>query len=417
MWYFALIVFGLWNGAFSANQTCIENLRYACRNIRMLPDELPGTEAELQQACSELETIKRCLMKRLKRCGSNSYDDLEIARSELPGMINTLTEICQEDTYLHEPLQRKQLQDDEEYRYKISRCLFPLLSMNCFITHISSSCEYGAGKMTLELIQRAATLDEQCPASVRIDAIDLLNAFESATEEEVELEVTFSKAAKIPCAFSANQTCIEDLRWACSYYRMIPNEFPGTEDELRESCSELENIKRCLMERLNECGTNNYDDLEIARSDLPRMINTLTEICQEDTELHASYVQHMACIKRIISMNNEKQFCRDYTTSAMAYLRGPIQRKKLEDDPDYRYKFSQCLIPLMDMNCFITYISGSCEHGAGKMSIELIQKAGSVAEQCPASIRIDVIDLLNAFESATEEEMFVKRLIRSLNLS
>ncbi|GIX97304.1 uncharacterized protein CDAR_427211 [Caerostris darwini] len=220
MWYFALIFFGLWNGAFSANQTCIEKLRYACRNIRMLPDELPGTEAELQQACSELETIKRCLMKRLKRCGSNNYDDLEIARSDLPGMINTLTEICQEDTYLHEsyvqhmacikrfmstnsdkeichdyiinvmdylrgPLQRKQLQDDEEYRYNISRCLFPLMSMNCYITHISSSCEYGAGKMTLELIQRAATLDEQCPASVRIDAIDLLNAFESATEEEV----------------------------------------------------------------------------------------------------------------------------------------------------------------------------------------------------------------------------------------
>ncbi|GIY13013.1 hypothetical protein CEXT_520251 [Caerostris extrusa] len=82
---------------------------------------------------------------------------------------------------------------------------------------------------------------------------------------------------------------------------MLPNELPGTEDELKESCSELEKIKRCLMERLNECDSNNYDDLEMARSELPRMINTLTEICQEDTELHASYVQHMSCIKEFVS--------------------------------------------------------------------------------------------------------------------
>ncbi|GIX97314.1 uncharacterized protein CDAR_427261 [Caerostris darwini] len=200
---------------------------------------------------------------------------------------------------------------------------------------------------------------------------------------------------------------------------MIPNEFPGTEDELKEPCTELENIKRCLMERLNECDSNNYNDLGMARSDLPGLIATLTEICQEDTELHASFVQHMPCIKRFVSIDNEKELCRDYANNAMAYLRGPIQRKKLddEDDRNYRSKFSQCLFPLLSMNCVITYISGSCEDGAGKMSMELIQKAGSVAEQCPVSIRIDVIDLLKAFESATEEIMFVMKLITSLKLS
>ncbi|GIY13009.1 hypothetical protein CEXT_520211 [Caerostris extrusa] len=49
---------------------------------------------------------------------------------------------------------------------------------------------------------------------------------------------------------------------------MPPKEFPGTEDELKESCYLLENIKSCLMERLNDCDSNNYDDLEVARSDL-----------------------------------------------------------------------------------------------------------------------------------------------------
>ncbi|GIX67162.1 hypothetical protein CEXT_101431 [Caerostris extrusa] len=101
MWYFVLIVFGFWNGAFSANQTCIENLGYACSNYRMIPNEFPGTEDELKEPCTELESIKRCLMERLNECDSNNYDDLVMARSDLPGLIATLTEICQEDTELH----------------------------------------------------------------------------------------------------------------------------------------------------------------------------------------------------------------------------------------------------------------------------------------------------------------------------
>ncbi|GIY19088.1 uncharacterized protein CEXT_761131 [Caerostris extrusa] len=233
-------------------------------------------------------------------------------------------------------------------------------------------------------------------------------------------------------AFSADQSCIEGLQWECRNYDLLPDEFPGTEDELKESCSELEEKKKCLMEFLNGCGSNNYDDLEMARSDLPRMINTLTEICQEDTELHASYVQHMACIKRFISTNSEREICHHYVNNAFDYLRGPIQESsfkmmrnidiKFPDACKYTFIYDiNCLylvrIPLLSMNCFVTYISGSCEYGAGKMTLELMQKAGSIAEQCPSSIRIDVIDLLNAFESATEEQMFVKRLITSLNIS
>ncbi|GIX97306.1 uncharacterized protein CDAR_427221 [Caerostris darwini] len=218
-------------------------------------------------------------------------------------------------------------------------------------------------------------------------------------------------------AFSENQNCIKNLRDACNNHRMVPKELPRTEDELKASCSKFENIKRCLMRRLNMCGSDNDYDLRIARSDFPRMIETLTEICQEDTELHASYVRHMACIKIFVSSNNKSQICQDYENEVMDYLRGPIQRKQLQDDEEYRYKISQCLVQLLSMNCFITYISDTCGYRAGNMTIEIIQKATSIAEQCPSSIRIDVIDLLNAFESATEEIMYVKRFIKSLNFS
>ncbi|GIY42058.1 hypothetical protein CEXT_508611 [Caerostris extrusa] len=144
-------------------------------------------------------------------------------------------------------------------------------------------------------------------------------------------------------AFSANETCIKELRWECNNHRMLPNEFPGTEDEFKKSCSDLEDIKKCLMERLNGCGSDNYDDLAFASSDMPKLVSTLTEICQEDTELHKSYVEHMSCIKEFVSMNNEKQVCRDYTDNAMDYLRGPMKRKRLEDDTDLVSKYHQCL--------------------------------------------------------------------------
>ncbi|GIY19086.1 hypothetical protein CEXT_761121 [Caerostris extrusa] len=142
-------------------------------------------------------------------------------------------------------------------------------------------------------------------------------------------------------AFSADQSCIEGLRWACDNYDLLPEQIPGTENELKKACSEMEKVKKCLLERLNECGSNNYDDLEIARSDLPGLIATLTEICQEDTESHASYVQHMSCIKETFFTNGEK--CQGYTNRAFDYLRGPIQRKRLQDDPEYRYQFFSML--------------------------------------------------------------------------
>ncbi|GIY13017.1 uncharacterized protein CEXT_520281 [Caerostris extrusa] len=187
-------------------------------------------------------------------------------------------------------------------------------------------------------------------------------------------------------AFSANETCIKEIRWECKNHRMLPNEFPGTENELKNlvpSCSsDFEGMKRCLMERLNGCGSDNYDDLVIASSDMSRLISTLTEICQEDTELH----------KKFVSMNNEKQVCRDYTNNAMDYLRGPMKRKLLQDDTDLVSKYHRCLV-----------------------GYRVDTKAYSIAEQCPASIRIDIIDLLNGLESATEEEIYVKRLITSLS--
>ncbi|GIY19085.1 hypothetical protein CEXT_761111 [Caerostris extrusa] len=74
--------FGLWNGAFSADQSCIEGLQWECRNYDLLPDDFQALKMNLK-SCSELEEKKKCLMEFLNGCGSNNYDDLEMARSDL----------------------------------------------------------------------------------------------------------------------------------------------------------------------------------------------------------------------------------------------------------------------------------------------------------------------------------------------
>ncbi|GIY13007.1 hypothetical protein CEXT_520191 [Caerostris extrusa] len=127
---------------------------------------------------------------------------------------------------------------------------------------------------------------------------------------------------------------------------MVPKELPRTEDELKASCP----------------------------SELTGMINTLTEICEEDTYLHESYVRHMACIKGLYLLITNHRSAEITKMRLWITYENPYEEKQLQDDEEYRYKISQCLFPLLSMNCFVTNISGSCGYEAGNMTIELIKK-------------------------------------------
>ncbi|GIY42060.1 hypothetical protein CEXT_508621 [Caerostris extrusa] len=58
----------------------------------------------------------------------------------------------------------------------------------------------------------------------------------------------------------------------------------------------------------------------------------------------------------------------------MDYLRGPIQRKRLQDDTDLVSKYSHCLHSLLGMNCFASHFSRECDFGAAELAIELLEK-------------------------------------------
>ncbi|GIY42064.1 uncharacterized protein CEXT_508641 [Caerostris extrusa] len=191
----------------------------------------------------------------------------------------------------------------------------------------------------------------------------------------------------------------------------MPMDIPSTATQLEDACSNLENYKDCMMERLRACGSDNFDALAAGNKDLSRLIATSTEICQKDSPLHTSYVQNIACMKATIEADFRVQSCRDYTKKALEYLDDPIERKNTKNDDNHFFTYSYCLRPLFVINCYATKSLRECGPEAKDLAIELIQKAGSVDEQCPANIRIDILDLLQTLESETQEEMYVKRLL------
>ncbi|GIY13331.1 uncharacterized protein CDAR_67161 [Caerostris darwini] len=208
-----------------------------------------------------------------------------------------------------------------------------------------------------------------------------------------------------------NHTCIREVEYSCG--SSIPNDFPVTIEELQRACSVFQNVRTCYLERLSECGADNLDAFG---TDFSRLIATIAEICQEDTQLHSTFAQHMSCLKEVISTEVEEQSCYDYERKAADYIRIHVERKNTRNDENHVSKYFKCLRPLFDMNCFTTLLFNKCGDGAKDMAIEVIQKGGSVDKQCPEDIRIDILDLLQTLESATQSQMYVKELLTTFKL-
>ncbi|GIY13329.1 uncharacterized protein CDAR_67141 [Caerostris darwini] len=206
----------------------------------------------------------------------------------------------------------------------------------------------------------------------------------------------------------ANETCDVEKVFRCG--SATPGEFPVTPEQLQRACSVFQDVRNCYI---RECGANNLD---LIGTDFSRYIGTIAEICQVDTHLHSAFAQHMSCLKEVMSKEREELSCNAYQSKASDYLRIHVERKNTRNEENHVSKYFQCLRPLFDMNCIVTLLFNKCGVGAKDLAIEVIQKGGSVEKQCPVDIRIDILDLLQTLESATQGEMYVKELLTIFKL-
>ncbi|CAL1297009.1 unnamed protein product [Larinioides sclopetarius] len=194
----------------------------------------------------------------------------------------------------------------------------------------------------------------------------------------------------------------------------------GRADERQpfNTCLNLNQITNCIKDSVRNCTADDVvhieegDRLRQNLKDTQKLLNVTTEICKEDSDLHANFMADMACYQEIIDANNRDQNCRDNTNNAINFIRANIIWKVKARD-DQRRSFLECLTVLFDMNCFLEKFVEKCSSRAKDTAIEIIEIGGSLEDQCPVSIRSFILELLGVLETVTGKEIHVRRLIET----
>ncbi|GBO41098.1 hypothetical protein AVEN_232195-1 [Araneus ventricosus] len=126
------------------------------------------------------------------------------------------------------------------------------------------------------------------------------------------------------------------------------------------------------------------------------------------------FVQDMACFREVTEAENKEQSCTDYSDSVRTHLQSRIDLK-LEKMQDYvgRNPIYKCLDVLADMNCYVSKYNDKCGSRAKDTALEIIEKGASLDVQCPEAIRIDMMELVDAWKSISKKGVFIRELILS----
>ncbi|CAL1297007.1 unnamed protein product [Larinioides sclopetarius] len=219
-------------------------------------------------------------------------------------------------------------------------------------------------------------------------------------------------------ALCTKEACLYKAESDCRFYTVIPDRFSGSEEDLRNACTNLNQITNCIKDSVRNCTADDVvhieegDRLRQNLKDTQKLLNVTTEICKEDSDLHANFMADMACYQEIIDANNRDQNCRDNTNNAINFIRANIIWKVKARD-DQRRSFLECLTVLFDMNCFLEKFVEKCSSRAKDTAIEIIEIGGSLEDQCPVSIRSFILELLGVLETVTGKEIHVRRLIET----
>ncbi|KAF8774747.1 hypothetical protein HNY73_017266 [Argiope bruennichi] len=119
----------------------------------------------------------------------------------------------------------------------------------------------------------------------------------------------------------------------------------------------------------------------------------------------------MLCYSEIFEINDRDEICMNYSTNAMNYLRSRLD--KIRQERGGFSEHSYCLRVLFDLNCFVDQFNRKCSSLAKDTALQLIRKGGSLDDQCPVSIRLDILEFLDDLKVQTKQDIFVRQLLES----
>ncbi|GBM91064.1 hypothetical protein AVEN_270723-1 [Araneus ventricosus] len=200
--------------------------------------------------------------------------------------------------------------------------------------------------------------------------------------------------------------CEKKVDKACRLSSVLEKSLPGTVEKLEEECLNLQKLRKCMIDTLGECDGAEYDENSIMEGGLSkdtlRLLKLTTEICKKDSDLHSRFVQDMPCFKKVSDAINEDQDCDDF-----GILRASLTNT---DDGSVHSDIYECQRVLSDMNCFLSRFFDQCGRRAKDTAVEIIQKGGSLDDQCPKDVRRNVLHLFNIWEKQTGKQVHVHEL-------
>ncbi|GBN20581.1 hypothetical protein AVEN_111537-1 [Araneus ventricosus] len=223
-------------------------------------------------------------------------------------------------------------------------------------------------------------------------------------------------------ASNADLGCEIEADAECGASRVLPLEIPGSEADLQRACTNLERVKQCLADFLENCSEESstqvidenipkYErdliEMKLKRDqqklkENKKMIDLATELCRESSQLRADFVLDMACFKKVLEHEDENYPCKDSLKDVFDYLSG-------RDDNTLEIRngtIYQCLDSIFNINCYLKNFANRCSSRAKDTALEIIRRGGNFEEQCPPSIRTVISGLLKDLNIVLEEKLY-----------
>ncbi|GIX97316.1 uncharacterized protein CDAR_427271 [Caerostris darwini] len=217
----------------------------------------------------------------------------------------------------------------------------------------------------------------------------------------------------LKAVFAVDEMCLKRATRVC-ITSVVPTNFPNSEAELEKVCHILQNVDQCARNYLQICGVENIDEVIQADIKIQRLLNTTREFCRTDSELHKNLLQNLSCLKEVVDTEAEKQSCPSYTSNAVDILRDQIDKKINAANSGFKpvIPLFNCLVPALNMNCFITRTLHSCGPGAKDIVLQMIIRMGGLEDQCVGPSREDVQELLKILTLKVHETFYVMDLLQ-----
>ncbi|CAL1297006.1 unnamed protein product [Larinioides sclopetarius] len=207
MFIFVISFLGLLYSASCTEGGCLYEAQSFCHFETLKNLQIPSTEEELQNSCTNLTQMKECIKNSVSNCNverAQRYSHLVSIRQsvkEAQNLLNVTTEICQEDSELHDNFvldmrcYREVFDTDKEenlcMRYTdnvdnyIRSRLRSMLQGRADERQPFNTCLSTAKDTAIKIIGIVGNLEDHCPVTMRIDILELLDDLKLVTRKDM----------------------------------------------------------------------------------------------------------------------------------------------------------------------------------------------------------------------------------------